>query len=77
MLDKQILNPIMAQMYENNIPLVILFNAILVLIFLVATLFTYKNKEYITIAILLCACFSVYNKLNYFIIVNNFRVLFS
>jgi len=74
---KQILNPIMAQMYENNIPLIFLFNVILVLIFLVVALFAYKNEKYIAIAIMLCACFSVYNKLNYFTVVNNFRVLFS
>ena len=35
-LDIPVLNPIMASMYENNFPLVILFNVIFVLIFLVA-----------------------------------------
>ncbi len=74
-LGKQMLNPIMAQIYANNIPLVIEFNLIFVLIFLAATLFAYKKKDYNFIAYILCGCFSVYNKVNFFIVANNFRVL--
>jgi hypothetical protein len=75
--DKQEFNPFMAPMYENNIPLVILFNVIFVLIFLVATLFAYKKQGYFFITFVLCVCFIVFNMLNYLAIVNNFRVLFS
>ena len=76
MLDKHISNPFMAQMYDN-IPLVILFNVIFVLIFLGATLFAYKKQDYSAIAFVLCACFSVFNIMNYFVVINNFGVLLS
>ena len=74
-LDIPVLNPIMASMYENNFPLVILFNVIFVLIFLVATLFAYKKQGYIAIAFVLSGCFSVFIVLNYLVVINNFRVL--
>jgi len=74
-LDIPVLNPLMASMYENNFPLVILFNVIFVLIFLGATLFAYKKQGYIAIAFVLSGCFSVFIVLNYLVVINNFRVL--
>ena len=76
MLDKHISNPFMVLLYDN-IPLVILFNVIFVLIFLGATLFAYKKQDYSAIAFVLCACFSVFNMMNYFVVINNFGVLLS